>query len=238
LGYSFTYPDDWIVEDPVTILDQSNLPPAIQEWNRKNNMILKKVSMILIRNGKEEFLENLNVTVSEGQMPMNNDAANKALDVVREQFRSMGATFNKSSGHVGQLGANNVVILEYQATFPGLDVPLKLRQVCFAGGGKTFVVTCTAREDTFDAHSQTFDKIVASFKVPNTSSAPFQMMFDFPGAVFGGLAVGAIVVFVWLIAKMVAYPFRRQSLSPKNNTQSPYENQHEAWEDDIDERRE
>jgi hypothetical protein len=45
-GYSFTYPDDWVIVYPRSVVDQGKLPPAVQNWNSKNNINLDKVSML------------------------------------------------------------------------------------------------------------------------------------------------------------------------------------------------
>ena len=59
-----------------------------------------------------------------------------------------------------------------------MGTPLKQRQVFFAGGGKTYIVTCSALADRFGEYSGTFDEMLESFKVPGTVAQQQQQGFD------------------------------------------------------------
>jgi hypothetical protein len=68
--------------------------------------------------------------------------------------------------------------------------------VFFPGGGKTFIVTSTAKPETFEKYAPTFDEILASFQAPAPLASSPRLFhgpgFDQWGAVIGGI-VGALV---------------------------------------------
>jgi hypothetical protein len=200
-GFSFTYPDGWVLIDKPGSLMQSNLPPAIQSWIKQNNVSLEKVSACLIRNGQSKFLENLNVVVDNQQMPMTDATVKKLLDLLPKKYRTAGLTMDKLEINLEQFGKNDAIEVEYQTKFPGVATPLRQRQVFFAGGGKTYIVTCSALSSTYGEYAGTFESILESFKVPSPGLQQ-QLGFDwnrtlvvaFVGGLIGGL-VGLVKKF-------------------------------------------
>src|SRR5438552_2304290 len=78
-GFSFTYPDGWVV---VTNLTKDQLPPQTRTWLSKNNVDLSRLSMVLIRDGQDEFLENMNVVVDHQEIPVNESALQKIKEMI------------------------------------------------------------------------------------------------------------------------------------------------------------
>jgi hypothetical protein len=165
---------------------------------------------MLIRNGNEEFLENLNVVVENEQIPLNNDSVKKLADLWAKQSQSMGAKLENYQGRVQRVGSRDAIVTEHRIQMPGVPVPLWQRQVLFPGGGKTFIVTCTAKADSFQPFVPTFDTILASFQVP----PPVAMGFNWKqvgvaaivGGIVGGLG-GGLAVF---IKKTTSKPRRKR----------------------------
>lgn len=197
-GFSFKYPDTWFA---ITSVNRDSLPPELKNWVARNRVDLTRVKVTVLRRANEEFLENLNVVVDTQQMPINNASLQKLLEIIPQQFRSVGVTIEDMQGRLGQFGANQAIILEYRSRLPGVPIPLKQRQVMLAGGGKTFIVTCTAKQDTFDQHVGTFDSILASFNVPAPIAQGVNLNPILRGALVGGIVGG--------LAAILAY-FRRK----------------------------
>jgi hypothetical protein len=186
-GFSFTYPDDWVV---VTrqVRDSKDLAPEISKWLAKNNLDLNRVSVVLVRKGPEEFLENLNVVIDNQQMPMTEDSVTQVTRMLPQQYQSLGAKLSKLQGGLQKIASRDAIVINYEAQLPGLSFPLRQRQVFLAGGGNTYIVTCTARPETFDKYSPAFDQIVASMNVP----APISQGFDWTRVLIFA-AIGAVV---------------------------------------------
>ncbi|MGC3971258.1 MAG: hypothetical protein QM775_29125 [Pirellulales bacterium] len=71
-----------------------------------------------------------------------------------------------SAREMRSYGKNEAGVLEFDADLPGIEVPLKQRQAFFVGGGKSYVVTCTAVRKDFEKYSAKFDEMLKSFVVP------------------------------------------------------------------------
>jgi hypothetical protein len=211
-GFSLTYPDGWIAV-PAPAGDGFNpkdFPPEIQKWIAKNDIKVKKVALVVIRDGPEEFLENLNVVVEERQIPVDDKSAKKLSADLSQVLQSAGATIKSQQANVQKIGNRDVIVLDFESTFPVVPFPMKQRQVVFVGGGKTYVVTCTTKAADFAQHAKTFEIILASVNVPDP--APQGINWRHPavmGAIVGGIA-GAIGVTIAALAKL-RRPKKRRS---------------------------
>jgi hypothetical protein len=198
-GFSFSYPRGWVLVAKPN-LSQADLPPGIQSWIKKNNVDLSRVSVTVIRNGQGTFLENLNVVVDQQQIPTTAATVKKLLQELPKQYRSMGLTVENLRIRLEKVGKYDAITVDYEAKFPGLATPLRQMQVYFAGGGKTFIVTCSARAEAFAEPFETFDAILASFKVPEPV---LQQGFDWNRMVTIGLIAGLIGGLVGLVKKFM-----------------------------------
>jgi hypothetical protein len=125
------------------------------------------------------------------QIPVDEASVRKLLEVQKQQFQSMGVTLESVEGALRRLPNQEAIVLDYKAKLPAISFQLKQRQVFFPGGGKTYIVTCTAKAASFAKHFQTFENILASFKVPAPTAAPAAPKFDWKPALMGGIIGGA-----------------------------------------------
>ncbi len=192
-GYSFTYPKGWFaVGNPRGLFNSKQFPPEIQEWLRKNNVALSRVSMVLLHQNSGDFMANVNVVVENQQMPMDDDTVKKLLQMLPQQYRSMGATIEDPEARLRKFGANQAIQVQYRMKFPGIATVVQQRQVFIPGGGNTYIVTFSAEADSFSDHSQTFDAIATSFKAPTSRQGSSHVLVM---AIVGG-GVGALVYLV------------------------------------------
>lgn len=188
-GFAFTYPEDWVplTHSAMSEVNQA-LPQEVKNWIANNNVDLSRVAVVLVRNGQEEFLENINVVVQEKQIPVNDEAVKRLTESLPKQFESMGVRLDKVQGRVQKIGSRDAVVLDYQSRMPGVAFLLRQRQVFFPGGGNTYIVTCSATVDSFDQHLPTFEKILANFQGP----APVASGFDWSRVMTTGVAAGIV----------------------------------------------
>jgi hypothetical protein len=211
-GYSFAYPEGWyVLADPRDRLDKMPLPPTIQAWFEKNHVDFSKVSAIAVRDGQGDFLENLNVVVSPGQMPVNDSTLKVLLEGIPKQVVSMGGKVEDLHGGVQKVGANEALAVEYRCTFPGTEFPMRQRQF-YIPGGKTYIVTCTGGADTFTEYAPIFENILTSFTVP----APIVQGFDWSKAILAGIigSVGGVLITLFKAIAGLRKPARRADEPP------------------------
>ena len=203
------YPDGWVVlASPANNKDlkREEVPPEIQKWMKKNNVDLSKVSMMLVHSGNDDFLENLNVVVDSQQIPVNDATVQKITAELPQQYGTMGVVVRDVRVRVEKIGNRDAIVVDFQSNIPGVAVPLKQRQVMFPGGGKTYIVTCTAKAKNFERTVKTFDWILASFKAPEM--APLGFHFDWNQSlmkgIVGGVIGGLVGLVVWVNKKIAA----------------------------------
>jgi hypothetical protein len=188
-GFSFTYPEGWFVAKSAhDAKDSIQVPPEIKSWMEKNNVDLGKASVILVRQGDEDFLENLNVVVTNGELAVSEHGLNELLKMLPQQYASIGAQVDHLEGRVQKHGANDTLVVDFQSKLPVVDTLLRQRQVFIPGGGKSFIVTCTGPAAKFGKYVPTFETIVASFKVP----APIGQGIDWVRVLRAGVTFGIL----------------------------------------------
>lgn len=188
-GFSFTYPEGWVPITRAAMGDVNQfLPDELKHWVAKNQLDLNRLSVVLVRDGGDEFLENLNVVVEGQQIPVNDEAVRKLTEMITQQYRAMGVQVADLQGRVQKVGPYDAVVMEYRSRIPGVPDNLRQKQVMLPGGGKTYIITCTAKADSFDSYRPTFEKILASFRVP----APLATGIDWKRVVTAGVVAGVI----------------------------------------------
>jgi hypothetical protein len=204
-GFSFTHPDDWVAIKGNTLgnVDQ-DLPEETKGWIAKNKVDLSKIAMVLLRKGEDEFLENLNVVVENQELPLDSNSVKQLTEAITQQYRQMGATPVGFQARVEQVGGRDALVASYQIQVPGMPAAMRQKQVMFPGGGKTYIVTCTAMGDTYEKHRSTFDNVLSSFQAPT----PIKKGFSLDGMLTMGL-VGAIVGGV--VAALIALARKRSN---------------------------
>jgi hypothetical protein len=79
----------------------------------------------------------------------------------------------------------------------------------FQGGGKTYIITCTASVNSFDKYVPKFEKILETFKVPDPVPDKMAKSFDWNevltmglvGGVIGGVVAGLLAIMKWFTKK-------------------------------------
>jgi hypothetical protein len=170
-GFSFTYPDGWAT-GPVFGKDEL-IPLAVKAEDLNNARIA------LVRKGTGDFLENLNVVVyKRGEIPINAEAVREITARIPQVYGRTGITIDQVEGRVREIRGRQAVVVDFRARHPNLPFPTKVRQVAFAGGGNTYIVTCGARTENFSKYEPVFDGILASFQFPAPAPAggPFEWL--------------------------------------------------------------
>jgi hypothetical protein len=92
-----------------------------------------------------------------------------------------------------------VIVIDFQSRLPTAPFPLQQRQVVFVGGGNSYIVTCSAKTDTFARYTEVFDAVLASFKVPAPRGG---QGFDWNRVLLYGIIGGVVGGLVGLFKKL------------------------------------
>lgn len=201
-GYSLRYPDGWqlINKQNLGNLD-ATVPQETRDWVAKNGASFNSVALIILRSGRADFSENVNLVVTDGEIPLTDGSVREVSRRLKEALK-----VTDLNARVGTAGTRAAIIADYSVALPGMAIPLRQRQVSIPGGGKTYLFTCTALPDTFDANSAAFDAITGSFNGPAATSPAGGGQGIVAGALktggIGAVIGGTVGGLVWLIRKL------------------------------------
>jgi hypothetical protein len=195
-GFSLVYPDGWFAITNIRdVTKAESMPAGIRAWLDKHPVDLGKARLLVVRDGEDDFLENVNVVMVDQQQPANDSSLKTLLKMLPQQFSSLGLKVEDLQGRIQKLGANEAIVFDYRFVLPGTETKLRQTQAHIPGGGKTYIFTCTAKADSFAAAAGTFDTILASVKVPAPIAQGFTMTPVLRGALIGGIAGALLVLF-------------------------------------------
>lgn len=201
-GFSFTYPNGWVAINRASMGDMREvLPEAIRDWVTSNNVDLSRVAVVLLRDAEDEFLENLNVVVDEKQqIPVKDSTVKQLTEMMPKQYESMGINITSLKVRIEKVGDRDAIVVDYRTQLPGVPSPLRQKQVMFPGGGKTYTVTCTMKDESHAEYRPVFDKMLASFKMPEPKG--FAMNRTLLYAVIGGAGGALLGGLTWIVKKL------------------------------------
>ncbi|MCA8998807.1 MAG: hypothetical protein KDA80_17545, partial [Planctomycetaceae bacterium] len=115
----------------------------------------------------------------------------------------MGGQITVMRGRLSRVGNRDVLQFDYDVEIPGIPILLRQRQVTFAGGGKSFIVTCTGTTNTFATYEPVFQSILSTFQAPAPSMIPsgFQRVGIWTYAVIGAIMGGMVGLIKTLFSK-------------------------------------
>jgi hypothetical protein len=99
---------------------------------------------------------------------------------------------------------------------PGVSGTLRQKQVMIPGGGKTFIVTCTASAETFDLYQPTFEGVLSNFQVPAPVTRGFDGKQGEEMAFVWGVIAGVVGVLAWTMWRLLSKARAKQ----RNNSNS------------------
>jgi hypothetical protein len=199
-GLSIKVPDGWILVSKEKFRSATGeLDGPIKEFITKNKIDLKAIDFMIGRETKdEEFSENLNLVVREGELPVSNEMAAELKTIMSGEYKRIGAEIKSLETSLTKINGQDRMVIDSVMKIPGLPDVLAQKQVFFVGGGKTFIITCTALESTLARYTPQFDAMLKSIKIPSKDAKAMVVGWltelD-PPTLIGGI-IGAVVGFV------------------------------------------
>jgi hypothetical protein len=198
-GFSFTYPAGWMVlnRELMGKLDEG-LPAEMKQYIAKNSIDFNKVAVMLVREGSEEFLENLNVVVEQKQIPVNDRMVKQLKETLESGYRQLGMAPDRVDSRIETVASREAIVIDCHARVPGTNVQIQQKQIMLPGGGKTYIITCSANAGSIEKYRPIFDSILASFQAPQPVATGFDWSNN--AGLVGGI-VGGLIAALWVMLK-------------------------------------
>jgi hypothetical protein len=199
-GFSLSAPNDWTL---ISKINQQNLPADTRQWLSKNRIDLNRLSVVLLRPGTGDFIENMNVVVENQAMPIDSNTIRKLLTEIPDQYRTLGVTLQDFRISTKKYGEHETIVLDYQTKSSLSPLQLTQKQVFFSGGGKTFIVTCTATQNTMAQYVTAFEEILNKMQIPSATSVTVSQngvnTIDYRASFFVSITVGIVIGVVGMV---------------------------------------
>jgi hypothetical protein len=194
-GFSFTYPENWVIVNRDTVWDA--IPTHIRNRIDQSEVNIKDIRVMLIRNGQEESLEVLQVCAEQREIPADVKMLKGIEEAITNQYRSLNCNSKIMGSRVQSVNDRNAIVVEVETQVPGLASPAREKQIFFPGGGRTYVITCTALANSAPQHVAALDAILASFRAPapagnrgnSTGTPPDPLAIAAFGAIAGPVVI-------------------------------------------------
>ncbi len=167
-GFSFTHPKGWLAINGSlkSELIDGGITDTAKDYLKNQKFDFEKIKVLLIRNGQDDFLENVNVVVIDGKLPATQEFADQIVKMLPQQYKQMGMNVDHFKSKLQTFGSNEGVLVD-QRMNPSETVPnaLKQRQFYMASQNqdKSYIITYTATPETFKDHVKTFEQVLKSF---------------------------------------------------------------------------
>ncbi len=188
-GFSFDYPDGWVVATKEQRQAVRERYKAVFE--KMGDVDLGKMAVLVFNPENDGFAENVNVVVSAGRMPVNEDSRRKLEQAFSEQLGRAGLTPIDLRSEIVTFGRRKAISTRWimAGLVPG--VVLRQWQVAIPGRNQTYAVTASASTTTFPQYEPRFRSIFASFKA---DAGALGFWHGLPGivqsAIIGGITAG------------------------------------------------
>jgi hypothetical protein len=160
-GFSLSYSSGWLAVSKST--NSEELPANVAEWLAKSKTDIGASSVLLVHPSSGDFMEYAKVA-STSYVPINDYTMTNLVGNSQEKFGARGIDADVWEARIRQVGGNKAMVLDYKARSGIANYPLHVRQYYFSKNKKSYVLTCTAKWESFSKYASAFEGIAASFK--------------------------------------------------------------------------
>jgi hypothetical protein len=190
-GFSFDYPEPWVVaaqETQQAILD--HYKPVLEKMGKVD---FNRMAVLVFDPCDDGFVENLNVVVSRGRMPVNEESCRKLAQALAGQMQSGGLNPTNVRTQILVFGRRKVLSTHWTLAGLAPGVTLRQWQIAVPGANQTYIVTASATTATFPRYEARFRDIFASFQ---PDGGVLGLWYRIPRivqyAIIGGIAGGIV----------------------------------------------
>lgn len=184
-GFSFEPPPGWLVasKEQTQVLTQE----VKTQLNKLGNVNLDRVAVVAFDPAEDEFAETMNVVVSPGRIPLDEQGVEEKLArAIRTQYSEAGVSVSSLKASLHTFGVHKGLLVESQMGMQGVDI--RQWQVMIPGGKQSYIVTCTASSDEFDSFQPLFTAAIATMQIDEgLSGVPGWLINALVGGAIGGL---------------------------------------------------
>jgi hypothetical protein len=162
-GFSLNYPDGWVI---ATKEEQRQLAAQFQSVFEKLGAVdLDRMAVVVFNPQDDEFIESINVVVSPGRMPLDQNTEIELAHHLVTQFTEMGLAPSLLGTERITFGNHEAFSIRWELADPGGHGRLRQWQVAIPGRNQTYIVTCSAAASEYDRFAPLFSQTINSMEI-------------------------------------------------------------------------
>ncbi len=190
-GFSFEYPQKWVVATKEQqIAASSELKSAFKQLGDIN---FDRIAAVVFNPADDGFIESVNVVITQGSIPVNEDSRQKHIQAVTEQLRNAGVKVTDIKSELTRFGEHQALSLQQTLNDPSGNGLIRQWQIAMPGRNQTYIITATARVENFPTYEASFKKIFESFEVDGGSLGFWHGLPGWVQNALIGAGIGALI---------------------------------------------
>jgi len=196
-GFSFQYPDSWRI---ATGGQQVGVKKLVQKtFKGINPERVRRLAVVLLDSEQDEFVENVNVVIAKGRMPLEKESDDEILKMLKQQWARLGLSVRVLKHERIKIQGRPAFSVQYESQFAQQSGPVRQWAVMVPGNGRTYIMTCSAAAKDFERYQPIFNQIISSFRVDTGLAGwwyalPPVLRSAILGGAIGGLAGAGVAL--------------------------------------------
>ncbi|MBI5684128.1 MAG: HEAT repeat domain-containing protein [Verrucomicrobia bacterium] len=200
-GFSFAYPAHWAIATKEQTRDIARVLKSVAPNIQQADM--NRVAVLVYDAASREFAESLNVVVSRGAMPINDQSREQYAAAVTDGYRRASGNVTDINVSVTQVAGRDAMTIRFLASWPQVNKFVRHWQVAVPAKCQTFIFTCSARDADWARLEPVFERMINSVQLEPDIASSFDTLPGYArGIIIGGLIGGLIGFFIMAFIKI------------------------------------
>jgi hypothetical protein len=168
-GISMNIPDNWMI---LSKGQTRSLPDEIrQRFPQMRNIDFNKLETSAYDTSCEGFLENVNIVMVRGQMPLSNDAITQVADALEKQYADLGMNPSIVSSKISSVGKNDAAVVHCEIDSHYSNGRIQQLLAMMPADRETYIITFSFPENNSEVYLAGINQILSSVKLEHPADS-------------------------------------------------------------------
>lgn len=161
-GFSISYPKGWAVASKEQSAEVAKeMKPFLEKMGR--NVDLDRIAAMIFDTNSKQFVTSLNVVVSPGVIPINDESREKIEAIAQQTGQAFGSAPTELKTAIEPFAGRQAITSRYNIKISGVNV--SQMQVAIPGRNQSYIVTCSCAKADAERYQPVFKAMLESMKV-------------------------------------------------------------------------
>jgi hypothetical protein len=160
-GFSLRYPGDWMVASKDQTDEMRNAAGPYLE--KLGSVDLDRMAVMIFNTTDPDFNENLNVVITPGSVPLNDESKAEMRKVVDQIAAAFGTHAEDVRIAIETFGDKKAMVAHYNVELQNKKIHEMVAAI--PGNSQSYLVTCTAPCDKFSQYEPIFTSMINSMQI-------------------------------------------------------------------------